>query len=137
MDLDRLLGVPAIPFSERELTPQQLQILQHSLGVDQYGRGRQYRNHFCAGGADEITCRELVELGYMRQHRTTDLFPDYNCSVTEAGKVAMLAQSPKPPKLSRSQHRYRRFLHADTGESFGQWLKDEKLRNSRSDEGVW
>ena len=48
------------------MSPEQLQILQHSLGVDQYGQGEMYRNHFCAGDADEPICRELVAMGYMR-----------------------------------------------------------------------
>jgi hypothetical protein len=103
-----------------------LEILQHTLGVDQYGQGRMYRNHFCAGGNDETTCRELVAMGYMREHRTTELFPYYNCSVTETGKAAMLEASPKPPKLTRSQRRYREFLNADCGYSFGEWLKERR-----------
>lgn len=107
------------------MTPEQLQILQHSLGVDQYGQGRMYRNHFCAGGSDVAICRELVALGYMHQHQTTDWLPYFNCSVTEDGKAAMIRESPKPPKLTRGQKRYRQFLKADTGESFGQWLKDQ------------
>ena len=58
------------------MTPPQLQILQHSLGVDQYGRGRQYRDHFAAGGEDVQICQELIALGYMRQVATTDpVFP--------------------------------------------------------------
>jgi hypothetical protein len=48
-----------------ELTTRQLEVLQHALGLDEYGRGEMYRNHFCAGGADEDICRSLVELGYM------------------------------------------------------------------------
>jgi len=107
------------------MTPDQLHILQHSLGLDKYGQGEMYRNHFCAGGRDEMTCRELVALGYMQQHATTDWLPYFNCSVTETGKAAVLAESPKPPKLTRSQRRYREFLHADTGGSFGEWLKDQ------------
>lgn len=102
----------------------QLQILQHSLGLDQYGQGPQYRNHFCAGGMDEEVCQSLVEAGYMQQHPTTEAYPYYNCSVTRAGKEAVLRESPKPPKLSRSQRRYREFLKADTGYGFGEWLKD-------------
>ena len=35
------------------LTPRQLAILQHALGLDQYGHGTFYRNHYCAGGALE------------------------------------------------------------------------------------
>ena len=105
------------------LTAPQLQILQHSLGVDEHGQGRMYRNHFCAGGNDETICRELVEMGYMRQHRTTEMLPYFNCSVTDAGKAAMLRESPAPPKLSRSQQRYRKFLDQDSDLSFREWLR--------------
>lgn len=105
-----------------KLTLRQLEILQHSLGVDQYGQGRMYRNHFCAGGSDETTCQELVQMGYMRTF-TRSYLPYYNCTVTDEGKAAMLDQSPKAPKLTRSQERYRRYLRADTGESFREWLK--------------
>lgn len=112
------------------MSPQQLEILQHALGVDEYGRGKMYRNHFCAGGSDEKICRELVEMGYMRIWHGVDPdtgetpgFPYYNCSVTETGKAAVLAESPKPPNLSRSQLRYRRFLNADSDFSFREWLR--------------
>ena len=101
----------------------QLEILQHALGLDQYGQGKPYRNHFCAGGKDEATCRELIALGWMVQHKTTEVFRDFNCSVTEAGKAAIRAESPKPPKLTRSQKRYRDFLNADCGLSFFEWIK--------------
>ena len=109
------------------MTKQQLQIIQHSLGVDEYGRiprgfDDYTRNYFCAGGDDETVCRELIAMGYMRQHQATALLPYFNCSVTEAGIRAMRSESPKPPKLSRSQQRYRRFLEADSGLSFREWL---------------
>ena len=110
------------------LTAEQLHILQHSLGADKYGQGEQYRNHFCAGGKDEPTCRELVALGYMRQHETTPVYPYYNCSVTEEGKRAMREQSPSPPKLTRSQQRYRRFLLNDSDLTFREWLEVDKYR---------
>jgi hypothetical protein len=93
------------------MTQRQLEILQHSLGVDEYGRGEMYRNHFCAGGSDENICRELIALGYMQQHRTTEMLPYFNCSVTDAGKQAVRLESPKPPKLSRGKERYRRWLN--------------------------
>ncbi len=106
-------------------TVQHLEILQHALGVDQYGQGKMYRNHFCAGGADETLCRELVAMGYMETFERSYL-PYYNCTVTATGKAAMLAQSPKPPKLTRSQQRYQRFLNADSGHTFREWLELEK-----------
>ncbi len=113
------------------MTPEQLQILQHSLGVDKHGQGDLYRNHFCAGGSDETICRELVEMGFMQQHLTTEMYPYFNCSVTDAGKEAVRRESPKPPKFTRSQKRYRAFLNADCGLSFREWLNyygKEKIR---------
>lgn len=107
------------------MTTEQLQILQHALGLDEYGQGTMYRNHFCAGSDDEPICRELVAMGYMRVFAPNESpLPYYNCMVTEAGKVAVLRESPKPPKLTRSQRRYREFLRADSGVSFIEWLKD-------------
>ena len=114
------------------MTPRQLEILQHSLGVDQYGRTPKgytpfTRNHFCAGPADELDCRALIEMGFMVQHQTTEVFPDFNCSVTYKGQGAMKKASPEPPKLTRSQLRYRRFLEADgcCGETFREFLAYE------------
>lgn len=104
------------------LTPEQLQILQHALGVDKFGRGPMYRNHFCAGAGDEPICRELVQLGLMETFERKWL-PYYNCTVTEAGKRAMLRNSPKPPKLSRSEKRYREWLRVGDLISFGDWLR--------------
>lgn len=104
-----------------------LHILQHSLGVDQYGRGNQYRNHFVTGPdtTDFPKCMELVGLGLMKD---TGLHPicdggDHVFTVTAKGKTAMHMNSPEPPKLSVSQARYRRYLAADCGMSFKEWLK--------------
>jgi hypothetical protein len=108
------------------MTPRQLEILQHTLGADRYGRRQRYsdRNYFCAGPADEPDCRELIALGFMKQHKTTEWLPYFNCSATDAGIKAMREGSPAPPKLTRGQQRYRRFLDADCDRSFGEWLKD-------------
>ena len=62
----------------------------------------------------------------MQEIRRTELFPYYNCYVTDAGIEAMQAASPKPPKLTKSQERYRRYLAADLGVSFREWLDIEK-----------
>lgn len=105
------------------MTEAQLQILQHSLGLDEFGQGSMYRNHFCAGGDDVVICRELISLGYMQQHSTTDWLPYFNCSVTEAGKEAARRDSPKPPILTRSQQRYRAFLRSDSSLRFIEWLR--------------
>lgn len=121
------------------MSEEQLQILQHALGCDEYGqnahpevpcRERYHRNHFCAGGNNEEACKELVALGYMQQHKTTQWLPYFNCSVTEAGIKAMIDASPKPPKLTRSQINYREFLRSDTGMSFREWIGCAKERKA-------
>ena len=67
----------------------------------------------------------------MQQHKTTQWLPYFNCSVTEAGIKAMREESPAPPKLSRSQIRYREFLDADCGMTFKEWMATEKRRKER------
>lgn len=105
-----------------ELAPRHLEILQHALGVDRYGRGARTRNHFCAGADDEQLCRELVEMGYAKQFERTWL-PYFNITITDEGAKVMLAASSTPPKRTRSQLRYERFLAADSGLSFREWLR--------------
>lgn len=109
------------------MTTEQLSIMQHSLGLDQYGRGRAYRNHYCAGGRDADLCRELVSLGYMTEHKPSQLSGgDPVFTVTDNGKDYVRNGSPMPPKieqLTRSKARYRKFLACDTGISFGEFLR--------------
>lgn len=115
----------AVEGESLKLAPKQLEILQHALGLDQYGRGSMYRNRFCAGGDDEPVCRELVALGLMKEHARTEWLPYFNCSVSDAGIQAVRECSPEPPKLTRSQLRYRRFLNSGAGfagMSFKEWL---------------
>jgi hypothetical protein len=99
------------------VTKRQLEIIQHAVGADEFGKRKQSdnRNFFCAGPEDEPDCQALIELGYMQRHRTTELFPYFNCSVTGDGINAMLRESPPPPKKTRSQLRmeeYRSFSDA-------------------------
>ncbi|TAM23396.1 MAG: hypothetical protein EPN60_15110 [Nevskiaceae bacterium] len=108
------------------LDPDLLNILQHSLGVDRYGRGQQYRNHFVAGGDDVELCRQLVALGHMTETPAGPLSGGSPCfRVTNQGRRAMSAASPAPPKLTRSQRRYERFLNADSGMPFGEWIRSK------------
>jgi hypothetical protein len=55
------------------MDPKLLHILQHSLGLDHYGNGRQYRNHYVAGGDAVENCRALVAAGYMEEYRPSAL----------------------------------------------------------------
>lgn len=104
-------------------TLEQIRILRHALGTGTDGRGRAYRNHFVtgAGSIDHSPCVALVQLGLMRRHAPSQLSGgDDVFSVTEAGKSAA---APDPDTLSRAQRRYAAYLEADSGLTFGEWLR--------------
>jgi hypothetical protein len=103
-----------------------LQILQHALGVNQYGEGTQFRNHYVTSkeGPDGLVCKNLVERGLMTQREVSRELTggaEY-FAATPSGVSYVAAQSPKPPKLTRKQMNYRRWLAANTGASFHEWL---------------
>ncbi|WP_201282371.1 hypothetical protein [Chromobacterium phragmitis] len=94
-----------------------LHILQHSRGLDKYGQGRRYRNHFVAGGKDIARCRELVAMGYMEERPASELTGGSPWFlVTGAGDQAIDQFSPEPPPppvLTKAQRNYQDFLDAD------------------------
>jgi hypothetical protein len=107
-----------------------LHILQHSLGMDQYGRRAWARNQFCTGpGSDDFDCcRELAELGLMFDHGPLELCGGQHIfTVTSAGLAYAVVHSEEPPKLTRGQKRYREYLAvSDYYDSFGHWLKSKE-----------
>lgn len=108
------------------MNPKQLHILQHSLGLDQYGRGTFYRNHFVTGegSKDHADCMSLVDLGFMSVRRNHPLSGGADCFwVTEEGKRAVADERPAPPKLTKGQKRYRDYLDADCSMSFIEYLR--------------
>lgn len=115
------------------MTDQQLQILQHSLGRDQYGRRpptnphEDYRNYFVTDPetVDYPLCRALENMGLMRPHQPPGFIDQGSVvfHVTDKGIEAVERLSPEPPKLSRSKQRYQQYLDADGVVSFGEWLK--------------
>jgi hypothetical protein len=103
-----------------------LHILQHSLGLNHHGQGRMYRNYFCIGkdSTDWDKCVQLVDTGLMQDRGPQALAAgDHYFVVTGAGIAAVAQHSSPPPKLTRSQKRYRAYLDSDIGISFGEWLK--------------
>lgn len=109
------------------VTKTQLHYMQHALGLDDYGQGSWYRNHFVSGlecdGWEELC--QLVELGLMKRHEPRALFGGDCCFVvTEVGKQYVREHSPSPPKLSRSAARYQRWLRGGADMSFGDWLRE-------------
>jgi len=112
---------------QTKLTKDELSVLQHTLGLNQHGRRKQDRNHFVG---DSPVLRKLAADGLMEVHphsgsELSGGSPAYFATVE--GRLAAIDQSPAPPKLTRSQKRYRRFLASDIGISFGEWLKTEGL----------
>jgi hypothetical protein len=102
-----------------------LHILQHSLGLNEYGQGNQYRNHFVTGegSKDYPACKELVAEGLMTERAGSAISGgDSIFHVTAEGIDYVSINSPKPPKLTQSQQRYMDYLHADTSASFAEWL---------------
>lgn len=108
------------------MTPEQLQILQHALGADEYGQTPKYASARNFYNTDDDECAELVALGFMVEFPKRSWIPGVMLAVTDAGKLAMREASPKPPKLTRSQLRYRRFLDADCDMSFRDWIRYEQ-----------
>jgi hypothetical protein len=111
----------------------QLHILQHSLGLDQYGRGTMYRSHFVTGegSKDHADCMALVEAGYMGVRKDHPLSGGDDCFwVTETGKRAAVEKSPPPPKVSRSKQRYIDWLAYDSDMSFIDWCRRKTARPS-------
>lgn len=117
-----------------------LQILQHSLGVDEFGHGVQYRNHFATGpgGKDFELCNALVDVGLMRDLGKRDIWGQMHCFiVTQQGIDAVAAESPKPPKLSRSQKRYQEYLEVgDCFDNFRHFLQYDTARLREKREAI-
>lgn len=110
-----------------------LHILQHALGLDDYGHGYAYRNHYVANvdGDSYTLCVAHVEAGRMTMHGPSEMYGggmSYCFVVTEAGRQYVREHSPRPPALTRSQRRYRKYLAQDTGLRFGEWLRSEWAR---------
>lgn len=90
-----------------------LHTLQHALGVDQFGRGKMYRDHFVTGegSVDYPICMEAVDRGLMERRGYSALTGgDWCFQVTDDGRAYVLARSPKPDRKQKARDRYSRFL---------------------------
>jgi hypothetical protein len=113
------------------MTKEKLQIIQHSLGCNEYGEcGREYRdeddgcfvyyrNRYVADPNPVLA--EMVADGLLVDNGSVKVYGGMHYyKVTKAGMDAMLANAPR---LTRAQKRYRAYLNSDSGMTFGQWLK--------------
>ena len=111
------------------MNTRRLHILQHSLGLDQHGRGAAYRNHYCHAVADDpadTTRQDLKALeaaGLMELGGTINGGKDGLWRVTTAGRSAVRRESPAPPKRTRGQTRYAQWLDSGCQFPFGEWLR--------------
>ena len=83
-----------------------LQILQHSHGLDKFGRGTFYRNHFVTGegSVDHPFCMEAVRLGLMVRHAGNALTSEMDAfTVTDQGRSYIAAYSPKVARKQRNR----------------------------------
>lgn len=105
---------------------QWLDIMQHALGLDEYGRreknGTDRNRYVTDAGVPEIDA--MVAAGLMGDLGAVKFTGGMHCYyVTDAGRAYVREHSPAPPKLTRSQRRYEQWLDADCGMRFGDWLK--------------
>jgi hypothetical protein len=113
--------------AQRILTmKERLHVLQHSLGLNQYGQGAGHRNYFVTseGATDWPVCVAAVADGLMTQTKGNEITGGGDVfRVTPAGMVWVQEHSPKAPTLTRAQRVYLAYLRADCSLTFGEWLK--------------
>lgn len=112
-----------------QATPQQVRLLQHTLGLSEHRRSS-YRNHFVAGPGhhDMPDLESLESLGFMARVKTPAFCDagDIVFAATTVGAALALEQLPEPtPPARQTQHR--QWLDADVGCSFGEWLCGRRL----------
>lgn len=103
-----------------------LHILQHSLGVGDYGDKHSHRNHFVTGkgSSDHLICQALVEDGLMViRLMNKALTGGDDCFVVTAKGIDYVTlnspKRPQEPKLSRGKIRYKRYReYSDMFDSF-------------------
>lgn len=117
------------------ITPAQLHLLHHTLGVTPERR-TPYRNHFVAGDGhhDMPDLLALEAAGLMKRSSTPKFCEqgDIVFTCTPAGQDHAALNLPMPPKRSR----YWEFRDSDCGNSFAEWLGIEVPRRKYND-CVW
>jgi hypothetical protein len=105
-----------------------LDALQHALGRDKYGQPNpsnpDYRNHYVAGpGHDswEVLLKAVSDGLMVRRKGNAITGGSDVFAVTDAGKAYIAEHSPKPPKLTSAQKRYRDWVKADSYKSFAEF----------------
>lgn len=119
-----------------QATPQQIGLLQHTLGL-RIDRREPYRNYFVAGqGHHDMPGLEALEgMGLMARARTPKFCDqsDIVFCTTDAGRALALEALPEPPKHTK----YQEFVDADGCWSFGEYLCGGQLPKFETRGDFW
>jgi len=136
------------------MNPRHLSILQHTLGLDQYGqppKGRRpcsdddfpncYRNNYCTGteGSDFPILREIVAAGMMTDAGSKEVLGGMHVfHATQAGYEAVREHSPRPPKQTKARRRWQHFrdVREAWGLTFKEYLNSPARKESEERAGV-
>ena len=121
-----------------------LEIMRHTIGVDQYGRRRHDRNYFITGegGKDWLACVALVSAGYMTSRKGNaatggdDIFfaTDSGREFVRINKESM----PEPSKRTRAQSRFQEYRDvSECYDSFAQFLGIPDVQYEQRDNTGW
>lgn len=117
-------------------TPQQIGLLQHTLGL-RIDRREPYRNYFVAGqGHHDMPGLEALEsMGLMARARTPKFCDqsDIVFCTTDAGRALALERLPEPPQRTR----YDEYLDAESCEGFAYFLCGERLPKFETRGDCW
>ena len=119
-------AVSCILMREAGITREQLNILQHALGLHE---GKDYRNYYVAEDGQQ-DCETLVKAGYMTKGHGVPGYDKISWNlmyyfVTETGKKVAYANLLPEKKTTRAQRRYQAFLEADSGLPFMVWARSK------------
>lgn len=114
------------------MTPSQVSILRHTLGLPADGRGTPYRNYFVAGPGhhDQTTLDSLVASGHMALTESKPGFlaaDDVLYHVTPIGRDIAINTTP-PPRRTK----YQEYLDSEFGDGFARWLGIDPPRRQYS-----
>lgn len=112
-----------------DLTKRELEILFHTLGLNY--KDEPFRNHFVAGENhhDMNIIKSLVDKKMMCTAKNF-IGSYYFVSDSVIPELVNLKEESKP-KLTRSQRRYQLYLHCESEETYGEWLKNKYWNDAR------
>src|SRR6187402_1773320 len=106
-----------------------LLILRHALGYAESGSGKETRNYYCTD-PDDKECVKLVKEGKMARGKPIEFAGGLQYFfVTQAGRDFVRQANKTKKVLNRNQKTYQRYLEADCGMTFIEWLVSSKNRD--------